>query len=402
MKPTLLTVALCAAIILCMSGLAMAKLFVVEIDGQKIVVDYWVETEQAWQYSGAWPGLTPHPYESKIWHPHLSETFGMVLTEQLEWIEGLEYAGITDWSIGYFYDTIALKASMFGGITLGMGPNRLFNFNSDVYFLHTAVNDQYDWTTGEYVGYTYSYHGRTGDELGDPNLGGNGAIIEAGGWMFDFDDFDPNDDLNYAAWGRLVPGSESEYYTIIPTHGQDHWLCLVNVFTGENFNMFDGDINCSPDYLTYVIQGGDNPMGVWTVSESIPELPPNGEFHTISISDVINPKAGDPVPEPPDPNEVPDPNAPQEPAGPPPGTLVSVTDVEVLQDEPVSDLAPDAKVIQAAETTYVQVRAEREPGGNGRVYHISFTDRFGGKYTFKVGVPEGTLVDDGALYDSTK
>jgi len=409
MKPKLLTLTLFATLILCMSGFAMAKLFVVEIDGQKIVADFYVEEEQAWQFTqegemGWWDGLAPHPYECRIWHPHLSETFGMVLTEQLEWIEELDYAGIEDWRIGCFWDTIPLKASMFGGITLGMGPNRLSNFNSDVYFLHTAVDPWNDWTTGELVGEKYSYHGRTGDELGDPALGGNGAIIEAGGGMFDFDDFDPNDDLNYKVWGRHVfDPPTAEFYTLVPTHGQDHWLRLVRNDGSMNFNMFDGDINCSPDHLTYVIQGEENPVGVWTVAETIPELPLNGEFHTISISDVINPKAGDPVPEPPDPNKVPDPNVPQEPAGPPPGTLVSVTGVEVLQDEPVGDLAPDAKVIQAAETTYVQVRAETNKGSNGRVYHIAFTDSVGDRYTFKVGVPGpgGKLVDDGALYDST-
>lgn len=225
--------------------------------------------------------------------------------------------------------------------------------------------------------------GRTGDELGDPNTGGNGAMIEAGGPYPG--GFFPEE--NYPIEGTIVPGREEAlvYYTLIPTHGQDHWIGL-NPATG--MYIFDDDINCTPNYLRYGIQSGEQNCGAWTVSELIPELsPPDDRFHTISISDVINP-------------EVRDPNT-EELLTPPKGTLVSVTDVEVFQDEPVGDLAPDAKVIQAAETTYVQVRAERELPGNGRVYHISFTDSVGGRYTFKVGVPEDTLVDDGALYDST-
>jgi len=129
-------------------------------------------------------------------------------------------------------------------------------------------------------------------------------------------------------------------------------------------------------------------MGAWTVSETIPELsPPNGDFHTISISDVLNPKMGDAN------TDVTDPNA-EEPATPAAGGLVSVADVEVFQDEPVTDFAPDAKVIQATETTYIRVRSQRDEPGNGRVYHISFTDTVGVRYTFKVVVPTETLADD--------
>lgn len=121
MKPILLTVALCAAVILCTSSPATAKLFVVEIDGEKIVVDFYVEGEQAWQNTpqgspGYWDGLALRPdpdYGTKIWYPFLSDTFDMTLDEQLEWIENLEYAGIKDWRIGYYWDTIPMKASMF-------------------------------------------------------------------------------------------------------------------------------------------------------------------------------------------------------------------------------------------------------------------------------------------------
>jgi hypothetical protein len=60
-------------------------------------------------------------------------------------------------------------------------------------------------------------------------------------------------------------------------------------------------------------------------------------------------------------------------------------------------------------TPAAEVRAEREGGGNGRVYHIFFTatDELGAACSGEVlvGVPhdqEGApAVDDGALYDST-
>jgi hypothetical protein len=55
------------------------------------------------------------------------------------------------------------------------------------------------------------------------------------------------------------------------------------------------------------------------------------------------------------------------------------------------------------------VRAERDGGGNGRVYHIDFTatDGHGGTCSgaVLVGVPQSesdSAVDDGPLFDSTE
>ena len=65
---------------------------------------------------------------------------------------------------------------------------------------------------------------------------------------------------------------------------------------------------------------------------------------------------------------------------------------------------------QGVGSNMAQVRAEREGGGNGRVYHIGFTanDGKGGTCsgTVKVGVPHdqgkgSTPIDDGPLYNST-
>jgi hypothetical protein len=62
-------------------------------------------------------------------------------------------------------------------------------------------------------------------------------------------------------------------------------------------------------------------------------------------------------------------------------------------------------------TSTPSVRAQRDGGGDGRVYHISFTatNAGGGSCTGAVTVgvphdqgPNGGPVDEGALYDSTQ
>lgn len=83
----------------------------------------------------------------------------------------------------------------------------------------------------------------------------------------------------------------------------------------------------------------------------------------------------------------------------------------IFQDEPVKspgsgNTAPDGAGIG---TSTASVRPEREGGGDGRVYHISFTatSATGGACTgtVTVGVPKGqghgAPVDGGPLYDST-
>lgn len=91
------------------------------------------------------------------------------------------------------------------------------------------------------------------------------------------------------------------------------------------------------------------------------------------------------------------------------GDDVTITITGIFQDEAVDapgsgDTSPDG---QGVGTATAQVRSERVGGGNGRVYHISFTASDGrascsGEVT--VGVPasrKGVAVDDGALFDST-
>ncbi|MCA9913678.1 MAG: tandem-95 repeat protein, partial [Anaerolineae bacterium] len=94
------------------------------------------------------------------------------------------------------------------------------------------------------------------------------------------------------------------------------------------------------------------------------------------------------------------------------GDAVTITITSIYQDEPTNgsgdgDTSPDAYGVG---TGTANLRAERAGGGNGRIYHVSYTatDAFGavcqGQVT--VGVfsnqgAKGGAVDDGALYDST-
>jgi hypothetical protein len=104
--------------------------------------------------------------------------------------------------------------------------------------------------------------------------------------------------------------------------------------------------------------------------------PPNHKFVAIHIAGIVNPAPG--------------------------ATTITVT--SIFQDEPTSG-APDATGVGTGNPS---VRAERDGGGNGRVYHINFTATgASGSCTgsVTVGVPHdqghGSLIDGGSLYNST-
>jgi hypothetical protein len=91
----------------------------------------------------------------------------------------------------------------------------------------------------------------------------------------------------------------------------------------------------------------------------------------------------------------------------PNGDAVTITAASISQDEPVTggpagNLSPDATLSPLA------VRAESDPTGDGRVYHISFTadDGHGGTCTGSVNVcvpknpSAATCVDGGSQFDS--
>ena len=90
---------------------------------------------------------------------------------------------------------------------------------------------------------------------------------------------------------------------------------------------------------------------------------------------------------------------------------VTLSVTSIFQDEPVhspgsGNTGPDGTGVGTATPS---VRAERDGGGDGRVYHITFTatDSGGASCTgvVTVGVPKsqgsGPPVDEGPLYDST-
>jgi hypothetical protein len=89
---------------------------------------------------------------------------------------------------------------------------------------------------------------------------------------------------------------------------------------------------------------------------------------------------------------------------------MTITVTSIFQDEPVQgpgsgNTSPDATGVG---TSTPSVRAERDGGGDGRVYHINFTATgASGSCTgsVTVGVPHdqghGGPVDEGPLFDST-
>jgi hypothetical protein len=111
--------------------------------------------------------------------------------------------------------------------------------------------------------------------------------------------------------------------------------------------------------------------------------PPNHKFVAVGISGIVNPAPG----------------------------AVTITVTSIFQDEPVQspgsgNTSPDATGIGTGNPS---VRAERDGGNDGRVYHISFTATGASGSctgTVTVGVPKsqgnsGGPIDQGPLYNST-
>jgi len=303
--------------------------------------------------------------------------FGMTLPEQLDYIEQIEYAGIRDWRIAYYWDMTPLKWSMFGHVT-GPGGNRADGRNTSFYFPYTSET----FRGGQKFFYT---HGRTGDEWGDPDSGGNGAIISMG----PLDPFGLPDSGRYGTHGVPIPAALEEeqppmpfapaypdgrprtFYTLAPSEAQDHWSC-----TPENWCTYNEDLNYTPANLPFCLQADPQvrDCGAWTVSEAIPQFwVPDGEFHEIRISAVSQPD----------------------------GRLSPVDLSGVWQDESADS---DVRVRESRQATVVRLRANRDARGDGRVYHLVFAD--GDKeYTFKVGVPNivnnrHQLIDGGRAHQS--
>ena len=333
------------------------QLFLVDIDGERVV------------YQAGF---------DKIWYPRLADTFGMTLAEQLVFIEQLEYAGIRDWRIGYYWDTTPLKWSIFGHVT-HLGGNEANGYDTSVYFPYTSQLIR----GGETFFYT---HGRTGDEWGDPRSGGNGAIISMGPILT----FGLPDSDQYATRGVPIPAALEEnqpdsifapaypdgrprtFYTLVPSEAQDHWSC-----TADDRCTYNEDLNYTPANAPFCLQGSPQvrDCGAWTVSEAMPQFwEANGDIHEIRIASASQPE----------------------------GQLMPVTVTGVWQDETADSASPDDAFFQTDEATVLRLRAERDEGGNGRVYHIVFGDG-AEEYTFRVGVPNivdnrHLLIDEGRVF----
>lgn len=332
------------------------RLFLVDIDGERVV------------YQAAF---------DKVWYPRLADMFDMTLAQQLDFIDQLEYAGIRDWRIAKYWDTTPLKWSIFGHVT-GTGGNRAEGYNTSIYFPYTSET----FRGGQKFFYT---HGRTGDEWGHPQSGGNGAVISMG----PLDPFVLPDSGRYATNGVPVPGAFAEeqppmpfapaypdgrprtFYTLAPSEAQDHWSC-----TPENWCTYNEDLNYTPSNLPFCLQADPQvrDCGAWTVSDAMPQLwVPNEQFHEIRISTVSQPE----------------------------GRLSPAELVSVWQDERANS---DVTVHETDQATVVGLRADRNARGDGRVYHIVISDD-DKEYTFRVGVPNivnnrHQLIDGGRAYQS--
>lgn len=314
---------------------------------------------------------------NKFWYPNLSDMFGMSLSQQEAYIDDLQFAGIRDWRIGYYWDTIPLKWSIFERLTRP-GPNFVANYATDLYFPYTSETD-YDGTISYYT------HGRTGNEWGDPESGGNGAYISIG--PIERHNLPVSED--YQQRGVPIPAAKSgkksdsplsptdyegkprTFYTQIPTEAEDHWVCFSN-----NRCVFNDDLNYTPQDKPYCQQGvpQNRPCGAWTVSEAFPQFwRADNKSQKLLISIVDHES----------------------------NSLRPATVVAVWQDEQAIATHDRTRVKASEDATEVFLPASRQDDGNGRVYHIVLKNG-DEEFTMKIGVPtlrgnKFSLIDDGRV-----
>jgi YVTN family beta-propeller protein len=159
----------------------------------------------------------------------------------------------------------------------------------------------------------------------------------------------------------------------------------VTNFLGNSISVVDTATNT----VTATFAAGSRPWGI-AIAATPPDCshaaaspgllwPPNHELVPIQITGVVNTAPG----------------------------ALTISVVSIFQDEPVGGNGPDGTGVGTANPA---VRAERDGGGDGRVYHITFKAiGLGGSCTGEVtvGVPHdqgrhSTPVDEGPLYDSTQ
>ena len=139
-------------------------------------------------------------------------------------------------------------------------------------------------------------------------------------------------------------------------------------------NVYDDDINCTPDDLPHGIWPGTGPLdcGAWTITEGVPQILADGELHEIVISGVINPGVRD--------------ASGRMVAAP--GMKFPVRIIGVSHDEMAPTDNPDVVVEYTDTAAVVSLRGANAAISDGRLYQITFTEGGGSDavFTLKVGV----------------
>ncbi len=296
--------------------------------------------------------------------------------------------GITAVNDGTFsdIDSTSVTLSVSGGIVIDNGNGIWsWSFNTtdgpaDSQTVTITVDDGQD-TSEVYFTLTVNNVAPTPDAGADQIVFRNEVVTVSGSWTDPAGNadnpytwsWDLNGDSLPDSGGTAAFGDTVEETTSFANEG----------FYTLTFTVKDKDGDTGSDNL--VIEVRNRPPDCSNVIPSLDELwPPNHEFVAIDVLGVIDPE-GDPI---------------------------IITIDSIFQDEPVDStgdgsFTPDG---QGVGTTTAEVRAERDGGGNGRVYHIYFTadDGHGGTCSSEVliSIPKskgknGAAVDDGPVYDST-
>jgi hypothetical protein len=239
MKKAVVGIALCAALIFCMSGPAAATLINVNVGGERVVYD---------------------TLNDLYWYPILTDFTGMTRAEQEAAIDSLVYAGSSDWQMATWVETSTLKYSLAEMATVDIMPTEFWCLGTESldnrtvqspYLAWEVYPDQFFTPTmiipGDappppgydlpYMGDTLMFNGRTADDAwGWRSLGDGSAAVWAQG---DADD-------HFVAHSFMT-GLDNDFATM----------------------MFNYDQHYLPD--DYTISPFAGPSGAWAVTTQVPE-----------------------------------------------------------------------------------------------------------------------------------
>lgn len=244
MKKTLLSVilsvTLCATLILCNGGTAMAAptpaLFVIEIGVDKVVYD---ETNGTY------------------WYPHLPNMIQMTKAQQQDYIDQLNtdaYGGVTDWHFANYDQMMGLRESL-----AGMAPNLIeYEFPGtppgtprtvSSPFLAYPIHPDQLFTPTAVI--TIPFFGGVWETM--PIQVFNGRVDDGWAWRRDGWTDPPDVDWRYG-------------------EADDHFMVHSLMTTGDPYAtmMFNADVHYLPDDATYNDMVGD--VGAWVVSETGPPI----------------------------------------------------------------------------------------------------------------------------------